>query len=120
MSPALPCVWQNKPTPTNFDANKAHQKIYLLPATPRSYGLTEKTTLHSGIFQINLCYPTGIGTADIEARGKAIQEHFKGQKLALDGVTVQVRGMPAIAAPVSTSPYVVPVSIRYQSITKEA
>lgn len=116
MPQPMPTVWQNRKPTGGFDENKPHQKAFLLRAANRSYGLREKTTLHSGIFQVNLCYPSGNGIAEIEARGVALQEHFKGQILTLDGVTVTIRGKPSIADPISISPYVVPVSIRYQSI----
>lgn len=117
MPDPLPTVWQNRAPPTGFDAAKPHQKAFLLRGRNQSRGLQEKTTLHSGIFQINLCYPTGIGTSEIESRAVALQEHFKGRILQADGVTVRIRGLPDIADPISDSPYVVPVSIRYQSIT---
>ena len=116
LDPAFPTVWQNRPTPAGFDSARPHQKAFLLRAPNASQGLRERTTLHSGTFQINLCYPSGKGVAEIEARGVALQEHFRGQVLTLDGVKVQIRGKPSIADPVSISPYVVPVSIRYQSI----
>lgn len=116
MVPALPTVWQNRPPPAGFAETKPHQKAFLLRVENQSRGLREETTLHSGIFQINLCYPSGTGVAEIEARGVALQEHFRGQILELDGVKVRIRGKPSIADPISISPYVVPVSIRYQSI----
>lgn len=116
MTPSLPTVWQNRPTVAGFDANKAHQKAFLLRSPNRSRGLTEKTTLHSGIFQVNLCYPAGIGASVVEARGEALQQHFKGVVLDAGGVKVRVRGMPSIADPISITPYVVPVSIYYESI----
>lgn len=112
----LPTVWQNRAPVAGFNANAAHQKAFMMPARNRSYGLREKTTLHSGIFQINLCYPSGSGAQVVEARGVALQEHFKGRVLEVDGVKVEIRGKPDISAPISISPYVVPVSIRYQSI----
>lgn len=113
----MPTVYQNKTPSASFDATRPHQKAYLLPATNQSFGLSEKTTLHRGIFQVSLCYPTGNGTIAVEARGKAIQAHFyAGRVLEHNGVKVRIRGKPSIAAAVSLSPYVVPVSIRYESI----
>lgn len=112
----LPTVWEGKTPATGFDQNSPHQKAFLLRAKNRSYGLRQKTTLHSGIFQVNLCYPSGTGARAVEARGAALQEHFRGQELKVDGVKVRVQGLPDIAGPISITPYVVPVSIRYQSI----
>lgn len=113
----LPTVWQNKTPIAGFDPAAAHQKAFLLPFPNKSYGLKEKTTLLSGIFQVNLCYPSGIGAALVEARGAVLQAHFApGTVLEADGVKVRIRGRASIAAAVSLSPYVVPVSIRYESI----
>lgn len=112
----LPTVWQGRQPVDGFNANQPHQKAFVMRAKNRSQGLQEKTTLHSGIFQVNLCYPSGTSATVVEARGVALQEHFKGRVLEADGVKVQIRGMPDIADPISISPYVVPVSIRYQSI----
>lgn len=112
----LPTVWQNRAPAAGFDTNAPHQKAFLLRAKNRSFGLREKTTLHSGIFQVNLCYPSGTGAQVVEARGVALQEHFKGRVLEVDGVKVTIRGLPDIADPISISPYTVPVSIRYRSI----
>lgn len=113
----LPTVWQNKPPVDGFNASAPHQKAFLLPSENKSYGLKEKTTLHRGIFQVNLCYPSGTGAALVEARGAVLQAHFApGTELTADGVKVRIRGKPSIAGPVSSSPYVVPVSIRYESI----
>lgn len=116
MAPNLPTIWQNRPAPAGFTDAKPHQKVFVLRVENQSRGLCEETTLHSGIFQVNLCYPSGTGVAEIEARGVALQEHFRGQILEHEGVKVRVRGKPSIHDPISISPYVVPVSIRYQSI----
>lgn len=116
MADKLPTVWQGRAPSTPIDTTKPHQKAFLLRAANRSQGLREKTTLHSGIFQVNLCYPSGTSATLVEARGVALQEHFQGAILESGGVKVQIRGKPDIADPISISPYVVPVSIRYQSI----
>lgn len=112
----LPTVWQNKEPAAGFDPAQAHQKAFMLRALNRSLGIKEKTTLHSGIFQVNLCYPAGVGAAMVEARGAAVQAHFAaGTVLESGGVKVRIRGKPSIGNPVTVSPFVVPVSIRYQS-----
>lgn len=116
MADSLPTIWQGRQVPSGFDSNKPHQKAFVLRAKNQSQGLREKTTLHSGIFQVNLCYPSITSATLVEARGVALQEHFKGQILERDGVKVIIRGKPDIHDPISVSPYVVPVSIRYQTI----
>lgn len=115
----LPTVWEGRAPSAALDKNKPHQLAFVLRAKNRSMGLREKTTLHSGIFQINLCYPAGSGAPVVEARGEALQAHFRSAVLEVEGVKVTIRGEPDIADPVSISPYVVPVSIRYQSIIRK-
>lgn len=115
MPGALPTVWQNKTPPAALDLEKPYQKAHLLRSGGQSVGLSEKTTVHRGILQVSLCYPTGDGTIKIETQAVALQAHFKGRVLTRDGVKIKIRGKPEIGGPVSTSPYVVPVSIRYES-----
>jgi hypothetical protein len=118
ISTGLPTVYQGRDTPPGFDQSQAHQKAFLLPAENETLGLQEKTTRHKGIFQVNLCYPSGTrGTTEADQRAVALQSAFyAGRELIADGVKVRVRGKPNIAAPVAVSPYTVPVSIRYESI----
>lgn len=118
ISVGLPTVYQGRDAPAGFDSTAAHQKCWLLPAENESLGLREKTTRHKGIFQVNLCYPSGTkGTTEADERAIALQSSFyAGRELVADGVKVRVRGKPNIAAPVAVSPYTVPVSIRYEAI----
>jgi hypothetical protein len=118
ISADVPTVYQGRDVPAGFDATQAHQKSFLLPAENETLGLREQTTRHKGVFQVNLCYPSGTkGTTEADLRAKALQDSFyAGRKLVADGVTVLVRGKPSIAAPVAMSPYTVPVSIRYEAI----
>lgn len=113
----MPTAYQN----VEFDppAGVPFQEAYVLPAPGRTLGLRQKTTLHRGIFQVNLCYPAGSGAGDVEARGKLLQAHFSPSETVLEsgGVKVRIAGKPVIGAPVPGRPglYVVPVSIRYES-----
>lgn len=116
--PKLPTIWQNRGDPQGFNANAPYQKAFLMPASNRAFRLRENVVLQSGIFQINLCYPTGIGAYEPEARAGALAAHFKGRILEADGVKVRIKGYPDIAPSVSVSPYVVPVSISYESINQ--
>jgi hypothetical protein len=113
----LPTVWQNKPVPQGFDAAAPHQKAFMLRSPPESIGLEELNSRHRGYLQVSLCYPSGDGTFKIETYAKALQDHFPpGLVLQGDGVKVRIRGRAAVADPISISPYVVPVSIRYETI----
>jgi len=117
MPDRLPTVWQNKEPPQGFDPNAPHQKAFLLRSPPQSIGLEELNSLHRGYLQVSLCYPSGDGTFKIETYAKALQDYFPpGLVLQGDGVKVRIRGRASVADPISISPYVVPVSIRYETI----
>lgn len=117
MPATLPTIWQNYPPPEGFNADQPHQKAFLLRVKPQSLGLRERTTLHAGIFQVSLCYPAGKGTAEVETRAEQLLQYFApGQVFEHAGVKVRIRGKATIGDPVTLSPYVIPVSIRYESI----
>lgn len=117
LAPELPIIWQSKTPPKGFDEKKPYAKAYMMPASNQTLGLQEKTTRHIGLLQVSLCYPTGTGMAAVEAQAGAVQDLFPaGLQLTAAGVKVRIRGKPSIAAPISDSPIVVPVSIRYESI----
>lgn len=117
MPDKLPTVWQNKNAPQGFDAAKPHQKAFMLRSPPQGIGLSERNSLHQGYLQVSLCYPSGDGTFKIETYAKALADWFPpGLVLQGDGVRVRIRGRASVADPVSISPYVVPVSIRYETI----
>jgi hypothetical protein len=117
LTPAIPIVWQVKTPAKTFNPKDPYIKAFLMPASNRTLGLSEKTTVHKGIFQVSLCYPTGFGMRDVEAMAAAVQQHFPaGLVLEAEGVKVRIRGKPDIAADLGVeSPLVVPVSIRYES-----
>lgn len=113
----LPTVWQNKTPVPAIDTSKPYQKAAILWAKPEALGLEELSTWHKGIFQVSVCYPSGDGTFKIETYAAALQRHFAaGTVLNRNGAKVRVRGKPSIADPVTISPYMVPVSIRFESI----
>lgn len=117
LTPAIPIIWQEKTPPKGFDPTAAYCKAFLMPAKNQSLGIKEKTTLHTGIFQVTLCYPTGNGTGDANAQAAAIQAHFPaGLVLTSNGAKVRIKGKPSIAGQTSQSPLTLPVSIRYQTI----
>ncbi len=116
VSAEIQTVYQGRDPGPGFDAALPYQKPFLLPASNQTLGLSEKTTRHNGIFQVNLCYPSGtLGTTGADERAAALQSIFyAGRILVADGVKVRVRGKPNIAAQIDYSPYTVPVSIRYE------
>lgn len=118
LEPPLATAWQNREFEPTDDA--PYQEAYAIPGPNRTLGLKQRTTLNRGIFQVNLCYPSGGETDEVEARARLVQVHFHPSSTVLigDGVEVRIAGLPVIGAPVPGRPgrYVVPVSIRYESI----
>lgn len=114
----LPTVFQN----AGFEPvqGQPYQECYVMPARGRINGLRQKSALHLGIFQVNLCYPAGSGTGDVDARADMLIEHFRPADTVLDfgGTKVRFRGFGTKAAPIPGRPglYVVPVSFTYESI----
>lgn len=119
LEPALDTAWQNREF--SPPADDPYQEAFILPGNPKRLDLRQRRAINIGIFQINLCYPTGAGAEAVEARGKLIREHFDPATTVLEsgGVKVRIAGRPVIGAPIDGRPgrFVVPVSIRYESIT---
>lgn len=118
LSPALATAYQNvefTPAP-----GQAYQECFVLPAKGRARGLRQKTALHLGIFQVNLCYPAGSGTGDVDERADLLIEHFRPADTVLEfgGTKVRFRGFGTKASPIPGRPglYVIPVSFTYESI----
>jgi hypothetical protein len=114
----LPTAWQGLPfTPP---AGEPYQEVFLLPAANQTTDLRQSTTVCRGVFQVTLCYPTGSGVADAEAKADAIAAHFDPASTVLtkDGVTVRIEGRPNIGGPLPGEPgrLRIPVSVRYVSI----
>lgn len=111
-------AWDNKGFKTAPTATQAYQIVSLLPATPDNPTLTEETTIHAGIYQVLLCFPTNAGPLAADTAAQAIAAHFHaGLELTHSGQKIRVRGTPSIAGGyLSGERYCVPVSIRYNSI----
>ncbi len=119
--PQLPTAWQNREFDPETDApdNAPYQEAFVIPGPSRTVDLMQRRAINRGIFQVNLCYPTGSGAESVEARGKLVRDHFDPSTTILNagGLKVRIAGRPVIGAPVPGRPgrYVVPVSIRYES-----
>lgn len=118
LAPVLPTAWQN----VEFDApsdGSPYQEAYVLSGPNRTVGLKQRTAIHAGIFQVNLCYAAGDGAAAAELRGKLTKEHFNPATVlyGVDGLKIRIKGQPVIGDPVGGRPgrFVVPVSIRFES-----
>lgn len=112
--------WDNKAAKRKAEVNEPYQVVSLLPAQPDTFTLGETTHDEQGIFQVLLYYPRGETAKGAETRAEAIQAHFyAGLSLTNGTIKVRVRGKPAIASGFDgPDRYMVPVSIRYRSITK--
>lgn len=88
----LPDVaWPNMPfTPT---PGRPYFKPALLPGEPTQAGIGESAMNRmSGIFQVAVFVPAGIGTKDLRTMCSALEAHFKrGTVLNYNGVKVTIR-----------------------------
>lgn len=121
MAPQILTAYQNQNfTPPTSASKLPYQEAWLMPARNRGMTVKRGTTLHRGIFQINLCYPAAQGTQGAESRGAALQQHFDAAttKLTQGGITVRITEKATIGQPLDTRPgfFVIPVSIPYESI----
>lgn len=119
MSPALPTGWPNVGFTPPADG-AAYQRCFLLPFDPQQIDVAQETTRDEGIFQVSLYYPPGVGAAVAGTRAAAVQAWFPAGLVLLDGQDrVRVHGKPAIAAAVDDpSRYIIPISVRYSTISK--
>lgn len=111
MSPALPTAWENAPfTPTAI----AYQRANMLPA-PAANPAYDNTTLETGIMQVTLVYPEGVGAKDAVARAGLLRTTFaRGASFISGSVKVTITRTPTIApALFESGRYVLPVSIPY-------
>lgn len=113
-----PVAWQNEDfAPV---VGQAYLEAWLLPARNQSANVRSSTTLHRGVYQVNVCYPDGDGTAPAETLGLQLQELFdpRAAPLEFEGIRVRVTRKPDVGQPLDGRPgfFVVPVSITYESI----
>lgn len=96
ITPTFSTAWENVDfTPV---AGTPYQKAHLLLADPdnKAFGASYQ---EQGIFQVNLFYPLGTGSAVIETRAKLIRSTFyRGMSFTSGGVTVRISKTPSIGA----------------------
>lgn len=113
LAPAIDTAWQNVPyTPVT---GRPYQAAYLLPAEPSNHSMGDGSRQERGIFQINLMYPPGQGSAAAGARAEMIAALFRrGASFTKAGITVQIERTPEIAdGRADDDRWMVPVKIRY-------
>lgn len=115
MTPALATAWENVPfTPVD---GTPYQRAYLMPAQPENPTIGALLQRLSGVYQINLFYPTGTGSSAAMTRALAIRARFpRGLTMTAGGVTVSVIETPEIGGgTVVGDRYLVPVRVRYRT-----
>lgn len=115
MSPALATAWENAPfTPVS---GTPYQKAFMLYAAPDNSTLGCQRRREVGVFQVTLCYPTGVGNSACQSRAEAVREHFKrGTTVSHGGQSVLVTQTPNKATlGVDGDRYMVAVSIPYSA-----
>ncbi|TWI69058.1 uncharacterized protein DUF4128 [Pseudoduganella lurida] len=111
-------AWQNEDfTPT---AGQAYLEAWLLPARNQSANIRSTTTVHRGVYQVNVCCPQGDGTGPAETISAQLQALFDptAPPLEFAGVPVRITRKPDVGQPLDGRPgfFVIPVSISYESI----
>ena len=112
LAPNLPTAWANVAfTPPN----SLYQRAFILQATTNNPSFGDTLARESGIFQVSICSPLGIGTADGWARAKLIRDWFpRGLSMQMGGLIVRILNTPSIAPAIKEEiAYVSPVSISY-------
>lgn len=72
-----------------------YQEVYILPADNVNDTIDEKSYFASGIFQINLRYPFGVGVKDIESRIELYMQNFYfNQKITKDDLDIYLTSTP--------------------------
>lgn len=94
---------------------REYQAAYLLPAAPNNSTMGDGSRQERGIFQVNLMYPPGQGSAAAGARAELIQALFRrGASFTKSGITVQIEKTPEICdGRDDVDRWMVPVKIRY-------
>lgn len=115
MSPPIQTVYENTPQATA--PGTPYQRVALLPAMPDNSEKFSNGYWEMGVFQITLCYPTGVGPSVVEQRADATRTQFKrGTTLVEAGISVLIRLTPKLGPAVYVDEsYCVPVSVTYQA-----
>lgn len=110
-------AWENANfTPTT---GEPYAQATLLPASPENPEIGQ-TFIERGIFQANLFYPIGDGSAAATAKAEAIRSAFSfGRALTNGGVTVTIIATPEIAvARPDDDRFLLPVRVRWRAFVE--
>ncbi|WP_025913017.1 DUF4128 domain-containing protein [Enterobacter sp. 5-4] len=108
-------AWENVPFTPPSDA--FYLAVHDMPATPRTVDLGLRCRIYSGVYQINVVAPVGIGRTDVVALADRVAELFpEGQEIEGRGFTCWIDQTPGVFRGITTSvSYTVPVSLNYRA-----
>ncbi|WP_449541130.1 DUF4128 domain-containing protein [Enterobacter ludwigii] len=111
----IPVAWENVPFIPPSDG--LYLAVHDMPATPRTLDLGLRCRIYSGVYQINVVAPVGIGRTDVVALADRVAELFpEGQEIAGKDFTCWISSAPGIFRGVPTPvSYTVPVSLNYRA-----
>jgi hypothetical protein len=95
ISPAIDIVHENE----RYEpiADRPYCEAFVMFATPANPTMGDGFYQEQGVLQVNLQYPTEVGTADSAARAALVRAVFKrGASFASAGITVQIDKTPEI------------------------
>ncbi|HFK5778286.1 TPA: phage tail terminator-like protein [Enterobacter kobei] len=111
----IPVAWEN--VPFTLPSDGLYLAVHDMPATPRTLDLGLRCRIYSGVYQINVVAPVGIGRTDVVALADRVAVLFpEGLEIAGKDFTCWISSAPGIFRGVTTSvAYTVPVSLNYRA-----
>ena len=113
-TPALPIVWPEKAI--DLPADNKFLRAIDIPDETRNLALAGGAMEYSGIYQVDCCWPMGLGLRAVTEIAGAVTDHFAPLTVIVrENARIQIRG--ASRGPtIDDHPRIfVPVSIRYQA-----
>jgi hypothetical protein len=79
-------------------AGRPYQEVYVMFATPANPTMGDGFYQEMGVLQVNLQYPTGVGSAEATERAELTRQTLKrGSTFPADGITVQIDKTPEVS-----------------------
>lgn len=103
-----------------FDApDRPYVQSHVLPATNDVIDLSGDLVVYRGVYQVNVCVPTGRGKSTAYALAEELVDHFAVNTVLTDGeFSCYIDEIPSASAGiVNNRIYMVPVSMGYRSDT---
>ena len=112
-SPALPIAWQNVST----TPAETYLRAFMIPSQTDSADLKGDLTTYTGIFQVSVITPGGIGPQSAESIAEELQALFPANLLLTSAsISVQTITPFSIGPELSSADsYVLPVSTQYRA-----